>query len=217
MSNANLESAAVVPAQTEGRLHQLMSRYVADEAGAFEPLYAALAPRVRARLGRLVHDGALVEDLLQLTFLRGHMARDRFESLPSAADRAVEGWYLSIARNVALDHLRESYRRQRRHAAVFARGDGAAIGAPESDESPEDVEIAAEAAREAARRVELALERLPATQREVVKMHKLQGMSMAEVADTLRVRQGAVRVRAHRAYKALAEILGGPFMMPQPA
>ena len=36
-------------------------------------------------------------------------------------------------------------------------------------------------------------------------------------ADTLRVRQGAVRVRAHRAYKALAEILGAPFMMPQPA
>jgi RNA polymerase sigma-70 factor (ECF subfamily) len=217
MSHAEPETSAVVPTPSEGRLHMLMSRYVADVPGAFEPLHAALAPRIRARLGRLVHDAALVEDLLQLTFMRGHLARDRFESLPSAADRAVEGWYLAIARNVALDHLRENYRRQRRHAAVYARGDGASIGAPESDESPEDVEISREDSREIAERVARALDQLPPGQREVVKLHKLQGMSMAEVADTLRVRQGAVRVRAHRAYKALAEILGAPFMMPQPA
>lgn len=217
MSHAQPETTAVVPTPSEGRLHLLMSRYVADQPGAFEPLYSALAPRVRARLNRLVHDAALVEDLLQLTFLRGHLARERFESLPAAADRAVEGWYLSIARNVALDHLRENYRRQRRHEAVFARGDGASIGAPESDESPEDLELSKESSREAADRVAMALERLPATQREVVRLHKLQGLSMAEVAGRLRVGQGAVRVRAHRAYKALAAILSAPVMMPQHA
>jgi len=216
MSHAKSESTAAT-SPSEGRLHTLMSRYVEGAPGAFEPLHAALAPRIRARLSRLVHDAALVEDLLQLTFMRAHAARDRFESLPAAADRAVEGWYLSIARNVALDHLRENYRRQRRHAAVFARGDGASIGAPESDESPEDVEIARENRREAARRIAAALEQLPPGQRDVVALHKLQGLSMAEVAERLRVRQGAVRVRAHRAYRALAEILGTPMMLAQPA
>lgn len=215
--NSHSTTTANLP---EGRLHALMARYVANEPGAFEPLHAALAPRVRARLGRLVHDAATVEDLLQLTFMRGHLARDRFESLPSAADRAVEGWYLSIARNVALDHLRESYRRQRRHTTVFARGDGASIGAPEPTQTPEEIELAKEQTREAARQLERALDRLPATQREVVTLHKLEGLSMAEVADRLDVKQGAVRVRAHRAYKALAAILGAPInggMMPQPA
>jgi RNA polymerase sigma-70 factor (ECF subfamily) len=217
--NSHSETAAAnLP---EGRLHTLMARYVANEPGAFEPLYAALAPKVRARLSRLVHDGATVEDLLQLTFMRGHLARDRFESLPQAADRAVEGWYLSIARNVALDHLRESYRRQRRHTTVFARGDGAAIGAPDAIATPEEVELAKEETREAAKRLEGALGRLPATQREVVTLHKLEGLSMAEVADRLHVKQGAVRVRAHRAYKALAAILGVPsgadMMLPMPA
>jgi RNA polymerase sigma-70 factor (ECF subfamily) len=206
-----------VPQDKVGRLHTLMARYVADAPGAFEPLHAALAPRIRARLSRLVHDAALVEDLLQLTFLRGHLARDRFESLPQATDRAVEGWYLSIARNVALDHLREDYRRNRRHQAVYARGDGAAIGAPESDETPEDVELAREQQVAIGQRVQAAVDQLPQTQRDVVRMHKLQGLSMAEVAEALRVRQGAVRVRAHRAYKALAEILGAGGMVPAPA
>jgi RNA polymerase sigma-70 factor (ECF subfamily) len=52
-----------------------------------------------------------------------------------------------------------------------------------------------------------AIARLPAGQREVVELHKLRGMSMAEVAERLRLREGAVRVRAHRAYKALARLL----------
>jgi RNA polymerase sigma factor (sigma-70 family) len=57
---------------------------------------------------------------------------------------------------------------------------------------------------EMAARVQAALAALPAGQREVVELHKLQGMSMAEVAERLAIREGAVRVRAHRAYKALA-------------
>ena len=38
-------------------------------------------------------------------------------------------------------------------------------------------------------------------------MHKLSGMPMAEISDRLGVRPGALRVRAHRAYKALARML----------
>ncbi len=204
-------------APRELSLHQMMARYVAGDDEVFARLYAALAPRVRSRLSRLVHDPVLVDDLLQLTFLRAHAARERFESVEVGADRAVEGWYLSIARNVALDHLREHYRRERRHQTVVARGDGASIGAPEPGVSPEDLGLEIEATREAARVLDQALEQLPATQRDVVRLHKLGGLSMAEVADRLRVKQGAVRVRAHRAYKALAEILGAPLFTLQPA
>lgn len=203
-----LASSAVAP--SVGRLHAAMARYVAGDDAAFASLHAALAPRIRARLGRLVRDPALVEDLLQLTFLRAHVARERFESLPQAADRAVEGWYLSIARNVALDHLREHYRRERRHATMAARGDVAAIGLPDADETPEEVHLELERDDEVAKIVQDAIDQLPAGQRDVVRLHKLEGLSMAEVADRLHVRQGAVRVRAHRAYKQLAEILHAP-------
>ena len=49
-----------------------------------------------------------------------------------------------------------------------------------------------------------ALAQLPAGQREIVELHKFQGLSMSEIATRLKIREGAVRVRAHRAYKALA-------------
>ena len=207
--HTRIDAPSVAPVAV-GRLHVAMARYVAGDDAAFASLYAALAPRIRNRLSRLVRDPALVEDLLQLTFLRAHVARERFESLPAAADRAVEGWYLSIARNVALDHLREHYRRERRHATMAAKGDVAAIGVPDADPTPEELGLELERTNETARIVRDAIERLPTGQRDVIRLHKLEGLSMAEVADRLHVRQGAVRVRAHRAYKTLAEILHAP-------
>jgi RNA polymerase sigma-70 factor (ECF subfamily) len=157
----------------------------------------------------MVHDAALVEDLLQQTFMRAHQARDRFASVGDAADRAVEGWYLSIARNVALDHLREHYRRERRHATMVARQDAAALGVREYEPNAEELRVKLEQDEQTASAVRAALEQLPATQRDVVTLHKLQGLSMADVADRLHVQQGAVRVRAHRAYKALSHLLEG--------
>ena len=201
------------PHNTAG-LHTLMEQYVDGDQRAFYALHAALEPKVRSRLVRLVRDEATIDDLVQLTFLRAHGARDRFASLPERADRAVEGWYLAIARNVALDHLRHTYRRDRRHDTLVARGDTAGLGAPEPRQTLEEVSLAAEARDEVGRRVRAAIDQLPPSQREVVQLHKLRGMSMSDIADRLGVRPGALRVRAHRAYKALANLLT---TAPQPA
>ena len=63
------------------------------------------------------------------------------------------------------------------------------------------------------RRVRAAIEQLPPGQREVLTMHKLQGMTMAQVAEALQIREGAVRVRAHRGYKNLAKLLGASTLL----
>jgi len=191
-------------------LHEIMERYVDGDQAAFAQLHRALEPKVRSRLSRLIRDASTVDDLVQLTFLRGHAARERFASLPDRADRAVEGWYLAIARNVALDHLRHNYRRDRRHDTLLAKGDTAGIGIPEAPVTAEEARISLESKEEVARRVRQAIEHLPPSQREVVTLHKLRGMSMAEIADRLGVRPGALRVRAHRAYKSLTALLAGP-------
>ncbi len=190
-----------------GQLHRLMEAYVDGEERAFQQLHAVLEPRLRSRLSRLVRDAAIVDDLVQLTFLRAHAARDRFASLPERADRAVEGWYLAIARNVALDHLRHNYRRDRRHDTLLAKGDVAGMGVPQAEPNAEELQVSLEREDELARRVRAAIELLPPGQREVVKLHKLRGMSMADIGERLGVRPGALRVRAHRAYKALAGLL----------
>jgi RNA polymerase sigma-70 factor (ECF subfamily) len=48
---------------------------------------------------------------------------------------------------------------------------------------------------------------LPTSQREVVELHWFQERPFAEVAQIVGSTEGAVRVRAHRAYKKLRELL----------
>ena len=76
-------------------------------------------------------------------------------------------------------------------------------GMPNAEETTSDEERR-DAIREA---VQEAVASLPNSQRDVVKMHKLDGLSMREISEKLDVREGTLRVRAHRAYKALAERL----------
>lgn len=188
-------------------LDALMERYIDGDEKAFAQLHARLTPKVRGRLSKLVRNPSSVEDLLQLTFLRAHQARHRFAAEGSNRERSVEAWYLAIARNVALDHLRHQYRRDRRHAALEAKGDVDGMGVAAVLPDPEEFGLQREVEVSTSLRVRAAIEELPAGQREVVRLHKLLGLSMAEVAERLNVRPGALRVRAHRAYKALAHAL----------
>src|SRR5690606_37424729 len=96
------------------------------------------------------------------------------------------------------------------HETLIAKGDVAGMGVPEAEPNAEELQLSLESDDQLSRRVRAAIEQLPPGQREVVKLHKLRGMSMADIAQRLGVRPGALRVRAHRAYKAPA----GP-LLPQ--
>jgi RNA polymerase sigma-70 factor (ECF subfamily) len=188
-------------------LHDLMERYVDGDPLAFSRLHARLVPRLRGFLLKLVRDEAAVDDLVQLTLLKAHLARDRFAVPGGDPDGAVQAWYLAIGRNAAMDLLRERHRGQRR-AATDGPSQGDAVDElPGPTLDPEQLGQRVEHEAEIAARVREAIARLPPGQRDVVELHKLHGMSMAEIAARLAVREGAVRVRAHRAYKALARLL----------
>lgn len=183
-----------------------MERYVDGDRAAFSRLYQRLQPRLRGFLMKLVRDDAAVDDLVQLTLLKAHLARERFTLQGGDPDGAVQGWYFAISRNVAMDFLRDKYRNEQRRATTD--GDDNAVGQlPDPAASAEEIGLANETQAEIIERVREAIERLPPGQREVVELHKLRGMSMAQIAERLQIREGAVRVRAHRAYKALARLL----------
>jgi RNA polymerase sigma-70 factor, ECF subfamily len=187
-------------------LHRLMDRYVDGEPSAFSQLHGRLVPRLRRLLQKMVRDDAAVDDLVQLTMLKAHLARDRFTLQGGDPDGAVQAWYFAIGRNVAMDFLREHYRGERRRQALDGERDELAE-LPDASLDPEALGQAAEHEAELVERVREAIARLPPGQREVVELHKLRGLSMADVAERLQVREGAVRVRAHRAYKTLARLL----------
>ncbi len=192
-------------------LFALMDRYCDGDPRAFARLHAALTPRLRGFLIKLVRDESTADDLLQLTFLKAHLARDRF-CVQGDPDGAVQGWYFAIARNVALDHLRQKGRRDRREIDL-RRHDDVEFEFADDSASIEDIAVNAERSELVVEQVREALAKLPPGQREVVELHKLQGMSMAEVAERLDIREGAARVRAHRGYKALARLLGASLLI----
>lgn len=187
-------------------LYGLMDRYVEGDPSAFSRLHERLLPRLRRLLLKMVRDDAVVDDLVQVTLLKAHLARERFALPGGDPDGAVQAWYFAIGRNVAMDFLREHYRGERRRASAGDERDVVAE-LPDAGLGPEALGEQVEHEAEIVERVREAIALLPAGQREVVELHKLRGMSMADVAARLQVREGAVRVRAHRAYKTLARLL----------
>jgi len=188
-------------------LYEMMDRYIDGDPRAFSELHAMLSPRLRGFLLRMVRDDASVDDLVQLTLLKAHLARERFVLQGGDPDGAVQAWYFAICRNVAMDFLRTRYRGESRRAAPSPDGNDPVAALPDDGPNPEQLGEAVEREEEIVEAVRSAIAQLPPGQREVVELHKLRGMTMAEIAERLDVREGAVRVRAHRAYKALARML----------
>jgi RNA polymerase sigma-70 factor (ECF subfamily) len=191
-------------------LSALMHSYLDGDQHAFTELYRRLSPTIRAQIRAKISNPATAEDLVQATFMKAHGARRRFAApAGSSPDRAVAVWYSTIARNATIDHLRKVYR-ERSVKLDTAGDDTVELLDSLRDTAPDSETLAIEQERQRgiASRIRQALARLPQTQRQVVTMHKLEGKTMAEISDELGVREGTLRVRAHRGYKALAAMLG---------
>jgi RNA polymerase sigma-70 factor (ECF subfamily) len=200
-------------------LHALMSAYLGGDERAFAELHRRLSPLLRSQIRAKISSLATAEDLLQATFMKAHGARDRFVAPEGASpDRAVVVWYTTIARNATIDHLRRFYR-ERAVKLDTSGTDTIELLEQLSDAAPSIEAIAVERERQLGitKRIRNALTSLPRSQREVVTMHKLEGKTMAEISDELGVREGTIRVRAHRGYKSLANMLGGFHAQPAAA
>jgi RNA polymerase sigma-70 factor, ECF subfamily len=183
---------------------QLMNRYCAGEAAAFQALYALLAPRLLGYLAGLLRDRAAAEDALQLAFLKVHEAR-----AASVAGANPIPWMYTIAHRTALDELRK-----RKRARVRLTGDGALPAEPAAHVTGVPVEAHQDAAdrpsAEAARGALAALDGLPENQREALLLTKVHGRSIVEAAMIAGTTPGAIKQRAHRAYLTLRRVLGQP-------
>ncbi len=202
-----MTDARKAPSEPPRGLARWMEAYIDGDPASFRRIYDALAPRLTAFLTNMVRDRTAVDDLVQVTFLKGHAARDKFRTRSDHPDASVQAWYFTIARHAALDHLRSRQRSSRRAARAEA-ADLPAQAAGDAPADPERAHLEREQAEQDIASVRAAIEALPAGQREVLTLHKIEGLPMKEIARRLGIREGAVRVRAHRAYRALARALG---------
>lgn len=177
-------------------LDTAMDRYARGEDGAFDEVYERGAHRVRRFLLRLCASDALADDLTQETFLRVHRARGSF-----GKGAAAIPWMLAIGRNAFRDHVR---RARARPVTEGARGDDDGSQPHASAETRGDEALAGREMLEVVRRT---LAALPVQQREAFVLLRFEGLSVIEAAQVVGTTEGALKVRAFRAYEALREAL----------
>lgn len=176
---------------------ELMEAYVSGDARAFDALFARWAPRLTAYFARSFSHGSAGDDVLQITFLKIHAAKDTFRS-----GSPFRPWLYGIASRARADELRRRYRTKKHVADGDLSDHTIASDEPDPGERGERV-----------RRVQRAIQALPEAQRAVVLLHRYEGLTFGEIAEALSVaegkpvQEGAVRVRAFRAYETLRAAL----------
>jgi RNA polymerase sigma-70 factor (ECF subfamily) len=170
-----------------------MKRYCDGDRAAFRALYELFAPKLLRYLTSLARDRATAEDLLQQTFLKLHNAREVYVR---GADPGP--WMYTIAHRTFLDDVRRKRRSPER--LWNTEEDSPATMPAEGDHDGRFGDFAEQA-------VLRAVERLPEIQRLAVVTTKLEGRSMAQAAAILGTTEGALKVRAHRAYATLRAAL----------
>ena len=167
-----------------------MLAYVDGDTAAFRTLFERYLPLLLGVSRRALRSDEDAHDVVQQTFVQLHAARFDFRR-----DARLRPWLMTITMNLIRQHFRKRSRKRELPLLEFA---------PELAVNPP-----LPGYREAQqRRLRTALQGLPEAQRQVVELHWLQERSFAEVAKIVGASEGAVRVRAHRAYKKLKDILG---------
>ena len=146
-----------------------------------ERFYADHRDGVFRYLRRMVGAHEAARDLTQEVFLRVSRA-----GVPDAPDIGRRAWVFRIARNLALNHIRDV---RRRPVAV-------ALGQP-----------AIGASQELGIVLRDAIDRLPASERDVFLLREHGGLSYREIAETSEMSVEGVRAALHRARQQLREEL----------
>jgi len=139
-------------------------------------------------------DRPAAEDLTQETFVRAY----RRLSSVSYQGRDIGAWFVTIARNLVLDHVKSSrYRLESSHAEV------ADVAPASLRPGPENEVIAGATHAELLR----CVAKLGDDQQECIALRFLQGLSVAETAEIMGRNEGAVKALQHRAVRRLAQLL----------
>ncbi|RMG39160.1 MAG: sigma-70 family RNA polymerase sigma factor [Candidatus Dadabacteria bacterium] len=175
--------------ESSARWAALMRKAQNGDREAYRQLLNELCPVLRSYVRNRVSNIHEVEDVVQEILMGLHKARATY--IPN---RPFSSWMFAIAKYKLIDYERRLMRK---------RG-------PEilSEEVLAEHDISASTYQSSLENdVRSAIAKLPEKQRKVVTMLKLEGHSVKEIAHELNASESAVKVTAHRAYKALKKIL----------
>ena len=166
-------------------LEQLMVRYQSGDPAAADELIHRLSGKLHAFFSSQMGSSSHADDMLQEAWLRLHKARHSYRP-----GEPVLPWIFAIARRVRVDHYRRRVRVEKREIASESLH-LVPQASPAKDLRPFGELLAP----------------LPESQREVLVMLKVNGLTLEEVARATASTVGSVKQKAHRAYTRLRELL----------
>jgi RNA polymerase sigma-70 factor, ECF subfamily len=167
----------------------LALRCQSDEKGAFEDLIAVMERPLIYYAASLTGSPDSALDVVQEVWIKS------FRSIRKLRDPgALRQWLYSITHGIAVDRIRKNYSREQAETAHL-----------------EDFQEAEEPsfAEEDAATVHAALNQLGLLHREVLVLHFLEDLSLAEIAKVVGCPEGTVKSRIHYAKRQMKQILEG--------
>jgi RNA polymerase sigma-70 factor (ECF subfamily) len=165
------------------RDRDLVERYQAGDAGAFDELYRRYFDRLHLYCERRVGDRHVAEELAQEAFTRALRAMPRF-----AGERRFYPWMTVIAQRLCIDH-----HRRRSRVEPAAEIDLGSVD-PEHDERADPIDLD---------QLTRALDSLAPRHREILELRERDGLTYLEIAQRLDVPVSTVEALLHRARKSL--------------
>lgn len=159
-----------------------MGRYQVGDLAAARSLIELISPNLQRYLAAQSAGRGDADDLLQEVWLRIHRVRHTYQP-----GRPLLPWVYAIARRVRVDHYRRAVRTSVREQRW--------------EELRESSLSRAESAH--VNELQELLAPLSESEREVLEMMKLSGMSLEEVARATSCSVGSVKQKVHRAYEKL--------------
>jgi RNA polymerase sigma-70 factor (ECF subfamily) len=182
---------------------ELMLLYQHDSQAAGSMLFERYQGPLLGYLQRMLRTRWEAEEALQEAFLKVHEKRAQYSGRGSFA-----GWVYRIATHTCLDRMRRQKRRPEGRV-IPLNGDSQeehsaqGVVVPDGQDNPR--ETASE--HELREKIETAIERLSSELRTVFLLRQKAGLGYGEIESILGEPEGRLRVRFHRARKALYEDL----------
>jgi RNA polymerase sigma-70 factor, ECF subfamily len=177
---------------------RLMAKVAKGDVVAYRTLYDRFKKPIMSYAFHIVRNQAVAEEVTQETFLRVYRARESYTS-----EAKFSTWLWTIARNVALDHLRKKKELplDENHAETLA-GPLTESGALDTAEQ----QLIDRATRA---ELESALAGLPDAQREALTLRTFSELSYEAIAEMMKVPVSTVKNLIHRAKNSLMKKLKG--------
>jgi RNA polymerase sigma-70 factor (ECF subfamily) len=167
---------------------------------AFAELVTRHKDKVYAILLRLVRDPDAAEELAQETFVRAWRGLGGFRG-----ESLFGTWLVQIAIHLARDRMRE--RRRNRTVSLDELLEKSADDSVLMDIRSGRDALSEISDRDMIRRLEAALDDLPAAYREVFVLHHIEDVPYEEIASMTGDSVGSLKVRAHRARRLLKDAI----------